>query len=164
GGRVRPRLGVPMVLWPFVLPRRPSCAPPPETETEARRRVYLAGSVRRGGWRIADGRGAGVLGQWRQHSQQALRRLTGHGFSLGRALRRSATTRHATKRATCSVTGCNGSGRTTAQRAMPGTRTHDLRRQAIGAGITSKLAEFSRSLSLPQENCGPTADRVPGAG
>ena len=48
-------------------------------QTEARRRVHLAGGVGRGGRRLADGCGAGVLGQRRQHSQQAPRRLTGHG-------------------------------------------------------------------------------------
>ena len=77
GVGVRPRLGVPLVLWALVLPGRPGCAPGRETETEARRRVHLAGGVGRGGRRLADGRGAGVLGQWRQHSQDALRRLTG---------------------------------------------------------------------------------------
>jgi hypothetical protein len=63
----------------FVLPGRPGCAPTQETETEARRRVHLARGVGCGGGRLADGCGAGVLGQWRQHSQQAPRRLTGHG-------------------------------------------------------------------------------------
>ena len=77
GVSVRPRLGVPLVLWAFVLPGRSDCAPARETETEARRRVHLAGGVGCGGRRLADGRGAGVLGQWRQHSQQALRRLRG---------------------------------------------------------------------------------------
>ncbi len=48
-------------------------------EAEARRRVHLAGGIGGGGRRLADGCGAGVLGQWRQHSQQASRRLTRHG-------------------------------------------------------------------------------------
>ncbi len=73
--------GVPLVLWAFVLPGRPGCAPTRETETEARRRVHLARGVGVGcgGGRLADGCGARVLGQWRLHSQQAPRRLTGHG-------------------------------------------------------------------------------------
>jgi putative OPT family oligopeptide transporter len=80
GSGVRPRLGVPLVLWVFVLPGRRSCALLRKTETEARRRVHLADGVGRGGRRLADGCGAGVLGQWRQHSQQAPRRLKGtHG-------------------------------------------------------------------------------------
>src|ERR1700683_3858355 len=79
GLSVRPRLGVQLVLWAFVLPGRPRCAPDRETQTEARQRVHLAGGVGRGGRRLADGCGAGVLGQWRQHSQQAPRGLTGHG-------------------------------------------------------------------------------------
>src|SRR5262249_39762792 len=75
---VRPRLGIQLVLWAFVLPGRPRCSPDRETPTETRQGVHLAGGVGRGGWRLADGCGAGVLGQWRQHSQQALRRLTEH--------------------------------------------------------------------------------------
>jgi uncharacterized oligopeptide transporter (OPT) family protein len=55
---------------------RPHCAPARETETKARRRVHLAGGVGCGGRRLADGCGAGVLGQWLRHSRQALRRLT----------------------------------------------------------------------------------------
>jgi uncharacterized oligopeptide transporter (OPT) family protein len=74
---VRSRLGVPLVLWGFVLPRRPNCAPARETETKARQRVHFARGVGCGGRRLADGCGAGVLGQWRHHSQQATRRLTG---------------------------------------------------------------------------------------
>src|SRR5262249_2335697 len=79
---VRSRLGVPLVLWASVLLGRPHCAPARETETKARRRVHLAGGFGCGGRRLADGRGAGVLGQWRQHSRQAPRRLTGHGAGL----------------------------------------------------------------------------------
>ena len=79
GVGIRPRLGVQLVLWAFVLPGRPRCAPDRETQTEARQRVHLAGGVGRGGRRFADGCGAGVLGQWRRHSQQALRRLTADG-------------------------------------------------------------------------------------
>jgi hypothetical protein len=88
GGSVRPRLGVPLVLWAFVLPRGLGCAPTRETETEARRGVHLARGVGRGGGRLADGCGAGVLGQWRQHSQQAPRRLMGHGMVFRDAARR----------------------------------------------------------------------------
>ena len=76
GVSVRSRLGVPLVLWVFVLPGRARCAPARETQAEACRRVHLAGGVGCGGRRLADGCGAGVLGQWRQHSQQAPRRLT----------------------------------------------------------------------------------------
>jgi uncharacterized oligopeptide transporter (OPT) family protein len=63
----------------LVLPRCPHCVRRRATETEARRRVYLAGGVGCGGRGLADGRGAGVLGQWWQHPRQAPRRLTGHG-------------------------------------------------------------------------------------
>jgi uncharacterized oligopeptide transporter (OPT) family protein len=76
GVSVRPRLGVQLVLWAFVLPGRPRFALDRETQTEARQRVHLAGGVGRGGRRLADGCGARVLGPWRQHSQQAPRRLT----------------------------------------------------------------------------------------
>ena len=44
--------------------------------TEARRRVHPAGRFGCGGRRLADGGGAGALGERRQHSRQALRRLT----------------------------------------------------------------------------------------
>src|SRR5262249_39607433 len=87
GGGVRPRLGDPLVLWAFVLPGRPSCAPLRKTETEARPRAHLAGGVGRGGGRLADGCGAGVLGQWRQHSQQAPRRLKDEWSRRGRSHR-----------------------------------------------------------------------------
>jgi hypothetical protein len=76
GVGVRPRLGLQLVLRTFVLPGRSRCAPGRETQSEARGGAYLAGGVRCGRRRLADGRGVDVLGQWRRHSKQAFRPVT----------------------------------------------------------------------------------------
>ena len=76
GVGVRARLGVQLVLRVLVLPGGPRCAPDREPRTEDRGRVHPAGSVGRSRRWLAHGSGAGVLGQWREYPQQALRPLT----------------------------------------------------------------------------------------
>ena len=60
---VRPRLGVQLVRWAFILSGRADCAFARKTATEARQRAHLVGGVGSGGRRLADGRGTGVGGR-----------------------------------------------------------------------------------------------------